>query len=121
MLHEEIYVHTNFVQSNYENTSTNIRRCDLFFVLANSTEKNALLVFENANKLYYSEMISNIDRFNFRLLDKNNTVINFKTYPRITLTFEKFSYKSNLELQIHSILERMLKVTELSALYNSLK
>ena len=60
-------------------------------------------------------MISNLNEFNFRLRGKDNEVIEFKTYPRITLTFEKVKSETN-ESKILQTLDRILKVTELSAL-----
>ena len=121
LLHDQIYIHTNFVSNNFENTVNEMIQSDLFFMVQNNVEKNALLTFENPNKLYYSRMVSNLNSLQFRLLDKNNNPIRFKTYPKITLTIEKINTFENTDTKKIETLNKILKVVELGVLYNSLK
>ena len=112
----EIYIYSNIVKNSRENTTSGVISTDLLLSLDNDQPKLSYLNYFSFNDTYETEVKENIQEFSFRLTDKNGTLIDFLTFPLINLTFKKI--KIYREKKTDEILNNILKLNELSILYN---
>ena len=116
LAYPEIYIYSNIVKNSRENRSEGVISSDLLLTLDNDQPKQSYLNYFSFNDTYQTEVKENIQEFSFRITDKNGTLIDFLTYPLINLTFKKF--KIYRDKKTDEILTNILKLNELSILYN---
>ena len=119
LTYDSIYIYSNIVKSSRLNTNQGVITSDLLLTIDNDQPKLSYLNYSNNNDAYQTEVKENIQEFNFRLTDKDGNLIDFLTYPQINLTFKKI--KIFREGKTEELLENILKVEELSLLYNKYK
>lgn len=116
LAYPEIYVYSNIVKNNRENTSEGVISSDLLLTLDNDQPKLSYLNYFSLNDTYETEVLENIQEFSFRITDKEGKEIDFLTFPQIHLTFKKI--KIFRQGKTDQLLENILKLNELALLYN---
>lgn len=116
LAYPEIYIYSNIVLSNRENTDTGVINSNLLMILDNDEPKLSYFNFQNSSDLFLTECRNNIQSFDFSITDKDKKPIDFLSYPQIYLRFKK--YRIYRENKIESILDNILKLQELNTLYN---